>query len=171
MATIRDLQEAMGAGLREKCINTILKDFRKLTREDAEDCVQLALTTAAFKIDKVLDIKAFVMNKAKLRAIDEREKEISRRALMPIHRVYAPRRRDPYRKLDWRIDLERAIKRSVKGTAQRNAAWLVFYEGYTTREVAQSLPRERTIEAWETTINRYVLPNVRRAMRRGGYRI
>jgi DNA-directed RNA polymerase specialized sigma24 family protein len=170
MATIKDLQDAMANGLRKKCINTLLNDFSRITKEDAEDLTQIALAEACVTIDKVHDIDAVVINKAKLRAIDLRTIEIRRRDLTPIHRVYTPRRRDPYRAIDFRIDLERAIKRATSGTLQRNAAWLYFFEGYSVREIASKLPG-RTQRGWEHVLNEFVLPSVRKRMRRGGYRI
>jgi hypothetical protein len=171
MASMAEFQHEMVHGLRGKCISTIRANFRCLTVEDAEDCVQVALAETARVVNIVKDIESFVVNKAKLRAIDRAKEYIVRREYLPIHRVYTPRRKDPYRALDFRIDLERSIKRSVKGTLQRNAAWLVLYEGYTASEVAHMLPKERTVQAWEHVINRDVLPMVRKRMRRGGYRI
>jgi DNA-directed RNA polymerase specialized sigma24 family protein len=172
MATIEDLQAEMAKGLRDKCIGIIRNDFRRLTREDAEDCVQLALATVAKHIKKVNDIESFVINKAKLRAIDLRNLTIyNYERQQNINRMYTPRRRDPMRPVDFRIDLERAIKQSVRGHLERKAAWFVIYEGYQAIEVAQTYPKERSIQAWEHIINRDVLPKVRRRMRRGGYRI
>lgn len=59
-------------------------------------------------------------------------------------------RKDPMRHIDWKIDLERAIKAVVPAGPLQAAMWHHVYEGYTAEEVIAMLPvNDRATRTWE----------------------
>lgn len=68
-----------------------------------------------------------------------------------------PKRYDPMKQIDWKVDLERAICAVVPAGPMRAAMWHHVYEGYEIQEVADMLVSkypERTHDGWRGMIDR-----------------
>ena len=165
--TLAEFVEQNTPELREKTLLMLRREFPKSTREDAEDIYQGVLIICLKHLDKLTELAPSVTEKCKLEMIDKLNTEGARREGLKgyFHRTY-----DPQRRLDYKIDLESAIRKSVRGDIQRKAAWHVLYEGYTVEEVAAMLPTYKAQITWFDNLRLEILPSVRRTMKRMGYR-
>lgn len=155
--------------IRGKLKGLLLKEFPK-DAKDAEDWVQRALmrTLKAAQYLKDADgITGYARESAIGIAIDEKEKAHERKRLLkgrPRHK----RARDPMRHIDYKIDLERAVRRTVGERAIQAALWEIHYERATWDEVIADLPTSVTASGWRDRLwkaNRAL----RQEMKRKGY--
>lgn len=147
----------------------MLSSFRRVTRQEVEDIVQNALVEVGSKIQYINDIGAAVWEVARLRMIDYLRLRIDREHILKGYRRQVPRIYNPWRAIDFKIDLERAIKRVGAGAHQRAALWHIMYEGYQVDDIAAVLPPPRRQREWIRRLWR-LRQKVRRALRDMEYR-
>lgn len=160
MLTQREREQFLEVN-RDKIVNRLKRDFARLG-DQVEDMVHGAVYAASFQeFSSEAGFMAYLIEKATFIAIDYLELEIERRKArkgLPKRR----RERDPMKKIDQKIDLERAIAQSTTNGRLRAALWHYLYEGYTQEEVG----------AWLGTTARwisYAAEDVNTIMRQKGY--
>lgn len=100
-------------------------------------------------------------------ALDDRTKAIERRKTLqgiPKHKSKA----DPARHIDYKIDLERAIKAVTGSTILQKALWHIRYEEWTWQEVLEAMPKDRHSRTYERHLTT-ALQELRVEMRRKEY--
>lgn len=163
MLTDREREE-VAVEFGPKLVSHMKKRFPRL-REECRDLVHEAFKRAVYipyrsKGGYAKGLK----QKAKGIALNAIKKHDSRAEARNIFRDdRPPLMPDPMKRLDWKIDLERAIVKATTDGRMRAALWHHIYEGYTLEEVADML---NTSKQWVHEN----LKCVRKIMRQGGYR-
>lgn len=169
--TRTEFAEAVKEEGRHAAVGKLVKEFSRMKRSDIEDAVQIALVVASRRAQDFVNVKALMQwlhDTARFRLIDQLEKDINRKKLLgKVARVVA-RSYDPTKRLDYVIDLETSIKRTVKGKVLRNAVMLVMHDGWDPIEVVPTLPNEKAQNTWRKQLS-IALSMVRKDMQRGGY--
>lgn len=171
----QDVFNQMIPAMRDKVMGMLSSNFRRSPREDHEDAVQIALIQAFNRVNEFLSesgLLAYLYESAKLNMIRKIELDEERRAArqsLPIGVLLEPIEHDPTRRLDWKIDLERAIRRVTNDETLQTCLWENVYVGWTGEELAMKLPPSRSVAAWEEAITR-ARRALKREMRKGGYR-
>jgi len=146
---------------RNKIVNMLRAKY-PLRGDDVEDAVHGAVYSAAFKeFESDGRFVQYLIEKSTFIMIDVLELECERRKIkqgLPK----TVRKRDPMKEIDWKIDLERAIKEAVWDDKMRAAMWHHIYEGYTQEEVADMAGCD------QATVSRAV-DAVNKVMQRKGY--
>lgn len=169
--TRTEFAEMVKARGRNGAVGKLVKEFTQLKKSDIEDAVQIALVVASRRTTDFVNEDALMKwlhDTARFRLINQLEKEVSRRKLLSGLVRVLPRSYDPTRRLDYAIDLERSVVRTVKGTALRHAVLLVMYQGWDPIEVVPTMPTEKAQNTWRKQLS-VALSAVRKDMQRGGY--
>lgn len=155
---------------REKLINALQRDFPKY-KSRAEDWAARAIHYGLRKVATLNDrtsALALVMEKATFEAVEELSVEIERRkALQGLPR--APKQRDPMRRIDFKVDLEKAIRLTTGNELMQQALWHIHFEEWTWEEVINELPKDVEYKTWEKRIQR-INEDLQRRLRAYGYR-
>lgn len=168
-----EFSEAIVTGrLREKVEGRLKKDY---PTTDVSEAVSYAFYNAAKRISTFNNIEHLNnwLHEAATFNVKRRAEKNKRQAqLNRNYRTVAPRRYDPYRRLDWRIDLERAICKVVPNTLLQRGLWHMIVEGYTRDDVVEMLAArssKRRAGGWQIALQR-ALAMTRHEMKRKGYR-
>lgn len=156
--------------LREKLVNKSIKDFPK-DRDKAEDWAQRTLIAGfrkAHEFNDALGAMAYLMEKITFVALEEREREIARRQVLQGQPKYK-QHRDPMRHVDYKIDLENAVRRTTREQVLQAALWEIHYERATWDDVLNDMPKAKNYKAWEKALQR-ANTELRKEMKRKGYR-
>ena len=157
--------------LREKVRGKLAKNF---PGADCEESVSYAFYKSAKRVEDfkstehlaswLYETAMFDMTQRKR---EERNRLRLRRQLLRV----SSRAYDPFRRLDWRIDLEKALHRSVSSKLLQDGLRAVIVAGFTEDEVAERLASRggRKFDAWEKALKRAKI-ELRAEMRRMGYR-
>jgi DNA-directed RNA polymerase specialized sigma24 family protein len=147
---------------RNKLVVALKREFPRLG-DELDDIVHGAIYAASFQtFDTEAGMWTYLKEKATFIAIDTLQLQVDRRnALKGLPRRAT--KRDPMRKIDWKIDLESAIREATWDQRLQSALWHHLYEGYTQADVSEMLGKD------QSTISR-AAEAVSKIMRRGGYR-
>jgi DNA-directed RNA polymerase specialized sigma24 family protein len=154
----------------DKVTGYLIKRFRRVSPADAEDVAHESLLRAARKpevFDTQQNIESYLYESANFGMISHIRKERARRETLRGIPYARSGHKDPSLHIDYEIDLERAIKASVRVPALRRAIWLVIIEGWEWGEVAPK-GSERAQSTWYDYMKRG-MNATRKEMRRKGY--
>ena len=155
--------------LREKLVNKATKDFPK-DFSQVEDWVQRTLMAGFKKANEFNDTvgaMAYLMEKITFIALKDKERDAEKRKILKGLPHYKPSR-DPMRHIDYRVDLERAIRRTVREQVLQAALWEIHFEKATWEEVLNDMPG-KTYDAWRHNL-RAANAELKKEMKRKGYR-
>lgn len=156
--------------IREKLVNKLQREFPRF-RERADDWAARAILyglrkSPAFK--DAVGAMAYVMEKGIFLALKDREREIERRnTLQGLPR--APKQRDPMRRVDFKVDLEKAVRLTTGNKLMQQALWHIHFEEWTWDEVIEALPQDVLPDTWRKRILR-TNEDLQRRLRAYGYR-
>ena len=160
--------------LRAKVLGMLIREFRRVGREECEDIAQGALTRASRQIQTFKEesgLLAYLYQSAKLDMIHYLQQKLERHTLlqgMPQAGMFTPAKRDPQTRRDRKIDLQRAIDTIANDRMTRRALWNHAYVGWSLEELAETLPSTRTAGGWIASLKRARV-SLQRTMRVGGY--
>lgn len=157
---------------KEKLTSKLKSDYPK-NQHLIEDVVQVAFLRAVRRVDKFASEGHLWewLRHVSIRGMDDaiRKEKGRRKAVKRTYTTVVSRGHDPYRKLDWKIDLERAIRKVGKDGPMRAALWHHMYEGYSAEDVIEMLPvSERATRTWERHFFE-AKASLNKEMRRKGY--
>ncbi len=141
-------------------------------RGKADDWVSRAMNAGLKKCGEFQDArgaKAYLADKAVFIAKEDIERDKERRQLLSDLPHYG-HQRDPMRAVDFKVDLEHAIRDSVSMPIMRTALWHIVYEKFTWEEVLDLLPGDRPRNTWEWLIAEN-MKALKQEMRRKDYRL
>lgn len=147
----------------------LLKEFPSDT-QDVEDWAQRAFIRALKNADAFYDesgVVGYAREAAIGLAMNDKEKEIARQAILKGRPRYK-QAHDPMRHTDYKIDLERAIKRTVHDHTLQAALWEIHYDKSTWDEVLADMPPTKKAEGWHSALQR-ANAALKQEMRRKGY--
>lgn len=156
--------------LREKLVNKLQRDYVRY-RHRADDWTARAILIglrASSKIEDAPRATAFVMETGTRLAIKDLTQETARRnALHGLPKP--PVRRDPMRRIDYKVDLEKAIRLTTGHKIMQQALWHIHFEEWTWDEAIEALPKYVSISAWRKRLW-LADADLQRRMRAYGYR-
>src|SRR5678815_5081074 len=132
----------------DRLMGYMLKTFSQnakhgqMVRPTLEDCAQRAVLIASREVQ----VQRFVNMRQAYKFIYQTSRRLYIDSKKTLHaRTVAAKRSgigvtmaktyDPFRRLDWKIDLERGIAAVTTDTRMRQALWHMIYEGYTVEDV------------------------------------
>lgn len=158
--------------LREKLIGKLVNQFPK-NKQDAEDVAQRALLLASKRstqFPNVQALSAYLFEVATGRMINlillaKERRRLSKQGLL------SGKSYNPQRRLDWKIDLENAVKETTHNLRLRQALWEHVYVGYDIDELSVMLGTLGGVKAatWRDKLFE-AKRKLQRIMKRKGYR-
>lgn len=170
--TTNQFGECIVAGrIVDKLVRYLVKQFRRANRADSEDIAHTSLVRAARTPEKFLtqeSLEAYLYESSKFAMIQYLQRERERRQTLRNIPYSRTTHRDPSRTSDYRIDLERSIRKSARANSLRQALWMHIVEGWDFDELTPRLPSERAKRTWYNYL-RDGMVKTRQEMRRKGY--
>ncbi len=167
-------QEVVSNNLRNKMESLLQGRYSKQYHSHIPDAVSRVIGIAFRRCNifaNGANLWSWMEASVKQEMMDILKKDKRRRKAARTVAVTSPRRYDPFKQLDWKIDLERGIKTSVNDEHMRAAMWHHFYEGYSAEDVITMLPvSERASRTWERHFFD-AKTAVKREMKRKGYNL
>lgn len=167
--------ESLIPTLQDKVMGMLVNEFKRTPKQECEDVVQNALVYAFRKLETFASesgLLAYLYDSAKklmfarIRLDKERRETLSG---LPASFFMGKTENDPYRLLDWKIDLERAIRRATNDVVLQSAMWDNIVVGWTVEELTLRLAPTRSPKGWQEVLVR-TRRDVKREMRKGGYK-
>ena len=156
--------------IRGNLVGLLYRQFPKDT-DSIEDWAQRALIRAFKNCEVFYDaagITGYAREAAIGLALNDKEKAIERRKTLRDQPRYK-KTKDPMRHIDYKVDLERAIHRTVREQSLQAALWEIHFERATWQDVLNDMPKTKNYSAWEKALQRSNA-ELRQEMRRKGYR-
>ncbi len=151
---------------KDKLESTLKGDYPD-HQSKAEDVIQTAMLRAAMRADKFVNAGHVWewLRHTTIRGMNDaiRKEKGRRKAVKRTLKVITARGHDPYKHLDWRIDLERGIRTVSSGVRMQSALWMNVYEGWEMEETSvKAGVTLRSLERYKAGLNK--------EMRRKGYK-
>lgn len=156
--------------LREKLVNRVrglYPQYRNLAEEWADEAIMYGLNRAATLENEVV-ATSLLADKVIFVAIDAINEMLAQRNALQGKPKATPQR-DPMRRVDFKVDLEKAIKLTTGHRTMQQALWHLHFEKWTWDEVIEVLPKDVNEEAWRKRIMR-TNEDLQRRLRAYGYR-
>lgn len=159
---------------RERLLGKLNADYPGYS-QDAEDVTQHTLGLGFRRCSKFVTLEHLWawMRETSLQVMFDkvRKDKARRKRLREASLGNRKKRNDPYKRLDWKIDLERGISKTTHDLRVKAALWHIYFEDYEIQEVIDTMPtNERSREGWRGVVDRAKV-RLTREMKRKGYRI
>lgn len=155
--------------IRGNLVGLLKRQFPKDTA-NVEDWAQRALIRAFKHCEAFYDadgVTGYIREAAMGIALNDKERAIERRRTLrgiPRHKQ-SP---DPMRHIDYKVDLERAIRAVTTVKPLQAALWAIHFDKETWEDTLKDMPKDRSLNAWEHML-RSVTKTLRTEMLRKGY--
>lgn len=163
------LQVVNDNNVREKILSSIKRHFPNDTG-DADDWVQRALIRMFKHATDLYDkagVEGYLYEAAMSVALHDKERQAERRDILRKLPKGKPQK-DPMRQIDYKVDLENAIRRTTRTQVLQAALWEIHFEKATWQDVLNDMPHDKNEEAWRKALMR-ANAELRKEMKRKGY--
>lgn len=157
---------------RNKLVNMLERDFPK-HKSRAEDWASEAIKyglrkSRGVEVENGRGVLAYIMEVGPLLASKDLEREIARRNT--LQGLPKPsKQRDSMRRIDYKVDLEKAIRLTTGERRMQQALWHIHFEDWTYDEVIDALPTDVKDTTWRPRIQA-LDRDLQRRLRSYGYR-
>jgi hypothetical protein len=157
---------------RNKLVNMLERDFPK-HRNRAEDWASEAIKyglrkSRGVEVENGRGVLAYIMEVGPLLASKDLEREIARRNT--LQGLPKPsKQRDSMRRIDYKVDLEKAIRLTTGERRMQQALWHIHFEDWTWDEVLAEMPTDTPIDTWRWRL-KIANANLQTRLRAYGYR-
>ena len=163
------MQVVTDNNVRAKLVGMLKKNFPQDTG-DAEDWAQRALIRMFKHATDLYDaagVEGYLHEAAISVAMHDKERQLERRKTLRELPRYKPHK-DPMRHIDYKVDLERAIRKTTREQTLQAALWEIHFEKATWQDVLNDMPKVKNTGAWNMALAR-ANAELKKEMRRKGY--